>query len=151
MGRAFVLIEQIEKLLEISPETLPPEQPGAESPSDDSDTYPSIEQMLSRVSEDLGAWEEVVQTFPEDVKDEVEGLIYKMESSDGFDASPIKQLVLIFKENVKDEKGKPVVDALQFVANILQLAPAAHEMVVDAHLGDDEEEEPAEGGGTDEA
>ena len=106
--------------------------------------FPSAEQYKGQFAHDMEAWETVVNSFPEDVQLEIEGLLYRMEDAEHVDNNLMRQLSTIFQGNSKDDQGQRIAKWLKVLADFGDFFAEAHDLIIDSHLGPDEEpkEEP---------
>jgi hypothetical protein len=103
--------------------------------------YPSLQQLMGQFVKDLELWESVFATLPEDVQDEVEGVLYQADDAEEMRPSSMRQLAVIFNGNAKDNNAVRISKAIQFLADAMEFAPAAQDIMIDSHVGESDDEE----------
>lgn len=107
--------------------------------------YPSLQQLMGQFVKDLELWESVFATLPEDVQDEVEGILYQADDAEEMRPSSMRQLAVIFNGNAKDNNAVRIGKAIQFLADAMEFAPAAQDIMIDSHVGEADDDEEGEG------
>lgn len=107
--------------------------------------YPSLQQLLGQFVKDLELWESAFESFPEDVQDEIEGILYQADDAEEMRPASMRQLAVIFNGNAKDNNAVRIGKAIQFLADAMEFVPAAQDMMIDSHVGESDDEEEGEG------
>jgi hypothetical protein len=107
--------------------------------------YPSLQQLMGQFVKDLELWESAFATFPEDVQDEIEGVLYQADGAEEMLPSSMRQLAVIFNGNAKDNSAVRIGKAIQFLADSMEFVPAAQDIMIDSHVGETDDEDEGEG------
>jgi len=100
---------------------------------------------MGQFVKDLELWESVFATLPEDVQDEVEGILYQADDAEEMRPSSMRQLAVIFNGNAKENNAVRIGKAIQFLADAMEFAPAAQDIMIDSHVGEADDDEEGEG------
>jgi hypothetical protein len=97
--------------------------------------FPSAEQYKGQFIADMEAWESVVKDFPENIKFEIDGILYRLEKDEEINTGLLRQLAVIFRGNAKDERGQRIAKWLDVIADYADFFAEAVDIVIDSGLG----------------
>jgi len=103
--------------------------------------FPSAEQYAPSFAGDITAWPDIVSRFPDDVQEEIDGLLYRIEESDDVETDLLRQLSLIFKGNAEGrEDALRISQWLDKMADYADFLSEGIDFILDLAVGDEEDE-----------
>lgn len=103
--------------------------------------FPSVDQYKGQFTSDMQAWEDVVDSFPENVQTEIDGILLRIEEAENVNTTLLRQLATIFKGNSDDDRGLKIAKWIKIMADFGDFFPDAVDAIVDMGSGEEEGEE----------
>lgn len=97
--------------------------------------FPSAEQLKSHFVTDMERFDEVVMSFPENIQQAIEGILYRLEDAEEVDSGLLRQLATIFQGNAKTDEAVRMGKWIRTTADFADFFREAIDVLIDASLG----------------
>lgn len=97
--------------------------------------FPSAEQLKSHFVTDMDRFDAVVGSFPENIQQAIEGVLYRLEDAEEVDTGLLRQLATMFQGNSKTDEALRIGKWIRTIADFADFFREAIDVLIDASLG----------------